>query len=323
MPIMDAFGSIVFGRVLTIAVRRGLFEAVASQARSVEEIAETTRLHPRAVEVMAEAFVAGGYLRRKGMHYLISEEGKTWLLQRSPHYLGNLVHYFETLFTRWQWFEHALEHGKPSQPYFDLFTEEDWRIYVWGMRDLARLVLPHVEQKLTLRGRPTSLLDVGGSHGLYAMSFCRRYPTLNATVVDFASALFHTRKIAAAEGMAERITTLEGDLRQVPFPSNLDAVLMFNVIHGFQQDENRELVNRAHAAVKPGGKLFILDQMTDGRRRSRLATLIPLMVGLNLFNEIGGTVYEVGDVERWCSAFTSIHRHWLRLPGVVLIEAVK
>ncbi len=30
-PIMDAFGGIIFGRVLTIAVRRGLFEAVATQ----------------------------------------------------------------------------------------------------------------------------------------------------------------------------------------------------------------------------------------------------------------------------------------------------
>ncbi len=30
-PIMDAFGGVIFGRVLTIAVRRGLFEAVATQ----------------------------------------------------------------------------------------------------------------------------------------------------------------------------------------------------------------------------------------------------------------------------------------------------
>ena len=322
-PIMDAFGGIIFGRVLTIAVRRGLFEAVADRPRSVHEIAEATRFHPRAVELMADAFLTGGYLQRKGSCYLVSDDARTWLLRRSPQYIGNLVQYFETLYTRWGNFEHSLDHGSPARAYFDLFSEEDWRIYVYGMRDLAALLLPHLEPKLVLGGVPTSLLDLGGSHGMYAISLCRRYPTLHAIVADFPSALAHTRGFAAAEGMTERITTLAGDFRHAAFPSNLDAVLMFNVIHGFQEEENRELIVRARGALKPGGKLFILDQMKDTRRRSQLGALVPLLVGLNLLNEIGGTVYEAGDVMRWCSAFTSVRGHRVRLPGIVLVEAVR
>jgi ubiquinone/menaquinone biosynthesis C-methylase UbiE len=322
-PIMDAFGSIIFGRVLTVAVRRGVFEVVASASRSVKEIAEATQLDARAVGLMAEALCAAGYLQREGTGYIASAEGKKWLVQSSPHYLGNLVRYFETLYSRWERFEYALEHGKPERPYFDLFTEEDWRVYVYGMRDLAKLLLPHVESRLVLHGTPESLLDLGGSHGLYAIELCRRYPTLRAVVADFAPALVHTRQIAAAEAMTERIAVLEGDFRHVPFPASLDAVLMFNLVHGFRDDENRSLITRAYAALKTGGKLFILDQMQDGRRRSQLATLIPLMVGLNMLNEIGGTVYAVEEVERWCSAFSSVRHHRLRLPGVVLIEAVK
>lgn len=322
-PIMDAFGGIIFGRVLTIAVRRGFFEATADKAQSVQSIAEATRFHPRAVELMAEAFVVAGYLRRTASGYCISDEGRKWLLRASPHYIGNLVRYFETLYARWERFEHALDHGTPARPYFDLFSEEDWGIYVYGMRDLARLLLPHIESRLVLHGQPTSLLDLGGSHGLYAMSLCRRYPTMRATVADFGRALVHTRTLAEAEGMSDRLATLAGDFRQLPFPSPLDAVLMFNIIHGFQENENRDLIARTHAALRARGKLFILDQMKDAKRRSRLGTFIPLMVGLNLLNEIGGTVYAVEEVVRWCSSFTSVRRHVLRLPGVVLLEAVK
>ncbi len=320
---MDAFGSIILGRVLTVAVRRGLFELVAQGPRSVKEIAEATHLHARAVALMADSLCVAGYLRREGARYAASTEGKKWLVQSSPHYLGNLVRYFETLYARWERFDYALEHGAPERPYFDLFTEEDWRVYVYGMRDLAKLLLPHVESRLVLAGTPTSLLDLGGSHGLYALALCRRYPTLHALVADFAPALLHTRQIALAEAMADRVTTLEGDFRQMPFPSHLDAVLMFNIVHGFGEEENRELIARAYAALKTGGKLFVLDQMQSERRRSQLAALIPLMVGLNMLNEIGGMVYRVEEVERWCSSFSSVRHHRLRLPGVVLIEAVK
>jgi hypothetical protein len=322
-PIMDAFGGVLFGRVLTIAVRRGVFEAVASTPKSIEEIAHATQLHPHGVELIVDAFVVAGYLKRSDEKYLVSEEGKKWLLKSSPHYLGNLIHYFETRYTRWADFEYTLEHGQPHRNYFDEFTNEDWKIYVYGMRDLAKLLLSEVRSKLILPSNPKSLLDIGGSHGLYAMECCRRHSALRATVMDFAPALHHTLTIAQTEGMADRVSLLAGDFTKEQLPNNQDCILMFNIIHGLNEEENKKLVAKAFGALNAGGKFFILDQMKEKKSRSGLSQFMPLMVGLNLLNEIGGNVYEVESVKNWCAQFTSVKEHSLRLPGVSLVEVVK
>ncbi len=322
-PIMDAFGGIIFGRVLTIAVRRELFEAVAVEPRTIKELSAATGLNEKAVKLIADSFVVGSYLTRTKEKYIISAEGKKWLIKSSPTYLGNLIAYFETLYARWAKFEYALENGHPQRPYFNEFADSDWRVYVYGMADLAKLLLPEVGPKLILPGNPKSLLDIGGSHGLYAMECCRRYPGLHATVMDFSPALRHTREIAAAEGMPARVRVLEGDFTTNPLQPNQDCVLLFNVIHGFDEKENQKLIARAFAALNSGGKLFILDQMKSSKRASGLAAFVPLMVGLNLLNEIGGNVYDVDEVKKWCRSFSSVRTHALRLPGVVLMEAVK
>lgn len=322
-PIMDAFGGVIFGRVLSIAVRRGVFEAVASTPKSIEEIAEASRLHVHGVELIVDAFVVGGYLERVEKKFAISGEGKKWLLKNSPHYLGNLIHYFETRYTRWSDFEYTLEHGNPRRNYFDDFTDEDWKIYVYGMSDLAKLLLNEVSSKLVLPSQPKSLLDIGGSHGLCAIECCRKYPTLHATVMDFAPALRHTRDIITKEEMSGRVNVLAGDFTKDELPKNQDCILMFNIIHGLTKDENQKLISQSFDALKSGGKLFILDQMKETKSRSGLSQFMPLMVGLNLLNEIGGNVYDVETVKSWCGTFSSVRKHSLRLPGVSLVEAVK
>lgn len=322
-PIIDTFGSIVFGRALTIAVRRGVFEALAQTPRTAAELAGTTGLSTKGMELLLESFVVAGYLFSQGNSYSLTAEARKWLLEDSPHYLGNLIRYFETLYERWTYLEHSLEHGTPPHRYYEKFTDEDWRVYVLGMRDLATLLLSDVMKKISLPDSPRHLLDLGGSHGLYAIACCRRYPTLTSTVVDFEEALRHTRTLVDDEGLHGRVHLLAADFTKEELPSSQDCVLMFNVIHGFTEEENRTLILRARSALRPGGKLYILDQLREERRRTGLARFMPLMVGLNLLNEIGGNTYAFEQVKSWCPGAASVKRIRLKLPGVSLVEVIR
>jgi SAM-dependent methyltransferase len=322
-PVMDAFGGVLFGRSLAIGVRRGVFEALVGQPRTMQEIAQMTHLSSAGIQLLVEAFVAAGYLQESAGRYALSHEGEKWLVRSSPSYLGNLIAYFETLFTRWNHLEHSLEHGSPPKPYYALFDANDWKIYVYGMRDLARLLMDEVRSKIVLNGVPEALLDIGGSHGLYSIECCRSYPSLHAIVVDFAEALQYTRSILQEEMMDDRVTLLPGDCTKMNFQSGVDAVLMFNLIHGFSEQENQALIQCALNALKRGGKIFILDQMKEKERASSLARFTPLMVGLNLLNEIGGNAYTFEQVKMWCAGAAKVSRLRLRLPGVTLVEVTK
>ncbi len=323
LPVMDAFGGVLFGRVLAIAVRRGLFEALAEGPRGCDALARETGLHAEAAALVADASVEAGYLVKRGGGYALSPEGRKWLLKDSPHSLVFLIRYFETLHERWRNVEAAMVDGKPAKVYYEGFSTEDWRVYALAMRDLARLVLPVVMPNIRLRSDASLLVDVGGSHGLYAIESCRRHPGLNAVVMDFGPALQVAGEFVRGAAMEKRIRLLEGDILHTPIPSPADCVLLFNVIHGLTGEQNRDLIARALGALRPGGKLFILDQLKSERGGSGLGRFVPLMVGLNLLSESGGTAYHPDQVREWCASASSQRRHRLRLPGLTLVVAVR
>ena len=272
------------------------------------------------LQLILDAYTSTGYLKRIGGKYTLTAEARRWLLPSSPQYLGNLIGYFESLYSRWGNLEYAVDHGSPVRPYYEAFGEQDWKLYVGGMRDLARILIPEVFRVLKLPGSPQRLLDIGGSHGVYAVECCLRYPRLQATIMDFAPALLHATPFIREAGLVQRVTLVAGDILATDFPGDQDCVLLFNVIHGFNEENNRILLQRSLKALRPGGALFILDQFASLKPQSGLGRFIPLMVGLNLVNEIGGRIYSYEEVRSWCSEASSVKYRRLRVPGVALIE---
>lgn len=322
-PIVDTFSNIVFGRALAIGVRRGMFDTLEGTPASVDEIARATKLSVNGTSLLVESFCVTGYLSEHRGRYSLTPEARKWLLRNSPSFIGNLIRYFETLYERWGYLEQSLEHGMPPRRYYETFADEDWKLYVYAMRDLAGLLLDDIIKKIALPGSPNTLLDLGGSHGLYSIECCRRYPSLTSTIIDFESAVQFGRRIVEEEGMGSKVKLVAGDFTQLELPPHQDCVLMFNIVHGFNEDENRALLRRVINILKPGGKIYILDQLRAEKQRMGIAGFIPLTVGLNLLNEIGGNTYSYDQVRNWCTGVTSVGKISVRLPGMALVEVVR
>ena len=317
---MDAFGAVIFARALTVGLRRGMFESLARRPLSLRDLSGETGLSTEGVRLLADACVAGGYLNyRKGM-YSAGAEARKWLVRSSETYLGDLIFYFDSLNTRLGGLEYSLEHGKPREPYYASFTDRDWETYVRGMANLARLLMPEVTRRIRLPASGGRILDLGGSHGLYSLECCRKFPGCTAVVMDFAPALRCAGDIREKES-GNRISFSPGDFLTAPLPAGQDAVFMFNILHGFDEETNRNLIARASGSLRRGGRLYILDQMTGTGRRSLLSRFIPLMVGQNLMNEIGGSAHSVPLIREWCADAATFRVMPLRFPGVTLIEA--
>jgi hypothetical protein len=317
---MDAFGAVIFARALTVALRRGMFESTADHPHSIRELSADTGLNPEGLRLLADACVAGGYLECKKGKYRASAEAKKWLVKDSETYLGDLIYYFDSLNGRLAGLDYSLEHGKPREPYYTSFTDKEWETYVRGMANLARLLMPGVMRRIRLPAGGGRILDLGGSHGLYSLECCRRFPGCTAVVVDFAPALRWAGAVLGG-GHGNRILLSAADILTAPLPPGQDAVFMFNILHGFDEETNRKLIARASGALGRGGRIYILDQMTGTGQRSLLSRFMPLMVGLNLMNEIGGSAHSVPLIREWCAAAATFRVMPLRFPGVTLIEA--
>ncbi|GAA2022566.1 hypothetical protein GCM10009839_20000 [Catenulispora yoronensis] len=202
----------------------------------------------------------------------------------------------------------------PEDPY--------WRRYLLGQLDLARLTAGEVARRLTLPAGAARVLDVGGGHGWYAATLCRTRPGLTATVLDLPGSVRVGRDVIAAAGLTHLVSFLEGDARHTGFPADQDAVLCFNLLHHLTEAEIPALLARAHAALKPGGTLAVLDAFADTRHADPAATHLALFVRLTS----GSAVHRPEQLATWFSAagFAPPRRiRTARIPGLALYQAGK
>jgi SAM-dependent methyltransferase len=112
-------------------------------------------------------------------------------------------------------------------------------------------------------GAARSFLDIGGNSGELALQVCRRYPKLQATVVDLpvVCALGRSHVAAVARPQeAARIQFCAADFRRDPLPAAADIVAFKSVLHDWPDADAERLIERACARVNPGGGLLIFER---------------------------------------------------------------
>ncbi|MDR3635610.1 MAG: methyltransferase [Isosphaeraceae bacterium] len=140
------------------------------------------------------------------------------------------------------------------------------------------------------------LLDVGGGTGIYSIAWLQRHPRLRAIVWDRPEVLKVAAEMAAAHGVADRLSGQPGDMFRDPLPAGADIVLLSNVLHDWDVPECRTLIERCAAALPAGGRILIhdvfLNDPLDG----------PLPVALYsaaLFALTEGRAYSAREYRSW------------------------
>jgi SAM-dependent methyltransferase len=133
---------------------------------------------------------------------------------------------------------------------------------------------------------------------MYSIMLCRRYSELMATVIDLPEAVAAGRQNAAAAGLEDRITFVEGDFGHDDLGKGYDVAFLFNIIHGCSPDENAELFRRVSTTLNPGGQLVVGDQLV-GDVTGSTARAITGLLGLAYYHLIGGQVFSFEQVAAW------------------------
>jgi len=325
-PIIDLYGPLV-ARGILVALRLGLFEALAAGPRCAEELAQHLGADERGLRLLLELLEALGYVNCRGGRYGNTAATTKWLLAGSPTGIADLFDFFEEMQQRWDLLEGALRAGEPMRRSVEWFDTHpgSWDRYHAGLRAVARLTTPEIVERVRVPAGARRLLDLGGSHGLYSAAFCRRHPGLSAIVLDLAQARDVAEKTIAAAGMSERVSFLTGDLWQDQYPGECDVVLLFNLVRVFPAEQSKDLVRRAVAALQPGGMVVVVDHHIRPRA-SRFQRAMSAVIALELFNATSGRLHDPGEVAGWlfdagCSRPDT--RFLRRSPGSYLLTARK
>jgi SAM-dependent methyltransferase len=327
-PLADTQAAFQFARIIMAAARAGLFEALQDGGRTAQEIAASRGTDPHATGKVLDALLAHGYLRYRGGRYELSRLSGKWLLADSPH---TVVHKLDFQEIEWRWtegFDQWLYDGTARDMHRTLGPDE-WRRYQWGMRDFSTAPATEVAWRARLPKPVRALLDIGGSHGFYSVQLCRRYRELKATILELPEAIPAAAEILAREGMGGRVTHVAGNALADDLGTNTyDAVLIANLVHHFDTDQNLRLAQKAARALRPGGVFMVMDAIRiaspaeANRPDRRLGAVLDIYFALT---STSGT-WSVEAVQEWQKAagLRPLRPLWLKtMPGAALLSAMR
>jgi demethylspheroidene O-methyltransferase len=121
--------------------------------------------------------------------------------------------------------------------------------------------------------RQTSLLDIGGGSGAFAMAAASRWPRLDVTVVDLPPVADIARDRIHGAGLQSRIDVFGADASRDPLPDGFDVVSLVRVLHDHDDEMVRLLLAAALRAVRPGGTLLIAEPMAGEGAAGRLVSV--------------------------------------------------
>ena len=296
----------IFGRAIVLATELGMFDVIGRAGSTADGVAEACGTDPRATEKLLNLLVTMRYLRRRDGTYRLARHVERWMLADRKGSLRDLV-----LMKRleWRWIDQLdsfVRTGEPVNVHATM-SAEDWGAYQRGMRAQANLAAPLLARQIPVPKGAERMLDVGGSHGYFSVAICRRHKGLRAVVLDLPEAVEHARPLLEREGMGDRVLLKAGDaLADGLGEADYDLILMFSLVHHFDDATNRRLVANAARALRPGGVLVIGEAVRPESlgRGAQLGALFDLYFALTsqsgtwTFDEMSAWQRDAGLVPR-------------------------
>lgn len=258
-------------KALFSALNLELFAHVSKGARTVETLSAATGIPTHRLETLIVALVSCGVLTRKDGVVSNAPATETYLVPGAPAYFGDYYRFqiggqiygiLEHLDAGLRGSESALAHQHMRGWLSDPQRADDFsRAQHAGSLGPAIIM----SKRLDLSDART-LLDVAGGTGAYSIVFCQRNAALQATILDFPTVINVARRYVDKAGLSDRISLLAGDARETDWPDRQDVVLMSYLLSAVDGSEIALLLDRAFAALGPGGRLIIHDFMLEESR---------------------------------------------------------
>lgn len=299
LPMLDIYMPMMKSAAIVAAARLGLFEALAGGPLAEAALAQRTGSDSAGVRTLADFLVALGYLQRRGTDYANTDSTQRWLTSA-----GAIDYTPGALWTHEAWammgdLDRAVKAGRPAQTLWERMALEPHLgpLFSRYMHAFAQDLGPDLVARTPVAPQHQRLLDLGGSHGLHTMRFCRHHPQLQAVIVDLPSALTDTPASIAAAGLAERISTRPGNVLDLGWGEGYDIVLYLSVGHNQQPEDNRRVIAEIARCLCPGGMLVVHDYLAGNPLNAFHAAF-----RLTLLFETGTRTYSQAEYQAWFDA---------------------
>ncbi len=260
--VLETTTAAMVGRMLGVAVKVGVFEAMADGPKTASEIAATCTLGTRATGALLEALATTAYAHEADDQYELTDRGRRWFLGRGAGFadFAPLV----LLEMDWQKDLEAFVKNDAAVKTRDSMTPEKWVIHERAQAGFWRLSGPDLVASVPLTPGARSMLDIGGGAvGQRSAAFCRLHPDLRAVVLEPPEAVEAAAALVLkGEALSDRVDIRAGDPNTFDLGESAYDLILFSS-SPFQRfaDGNQyaSFIARCARALRPGGTLAVSD----------------------------------------------------------------
>jgi ubiquinone/menaquinone biosynthesis C-methylase UbiE len=253
------------------------------------------------VRILCDYMTIQGFLSKEQGRYGLTQESAIFLDRRSPACLASMTGFLGTARTRsiMESFTESVRKGGSVWSEGDNTKPND-EFWVAFARSMAPLTKPSSEFIAGLlraeESKPMKVLDIAAGHGMYGITVARKNPKAEIVAVDWPAVLQVARENAQKFGVADRFNVREGSAFETDLGNGYDYVLLTNIFHHFDMATCEKLMQRVHAALKPGGKAITLEFVpNEDRVTPPTAAAFSLIM---LANTESGDAYTLAEYEK-------------------------
>jgi SAM-dependent methyltransferase len=283
MPTRDRSQSSVESLALLWAAREsGVVDALTTSAGTVEAVAETADVTPRAARLTVETLASMGFIKRVGDEYEITNRALGFLAKRDVRSIGRLPHALDA-FSLYTDLPETMATGEaPTLP-------DDWRRNRLGAHDATDEAVVRACVTAAVREAPdtTRVLDVAGASGVFAREFRER--GYDVTFVEDSETVDVVRPLLSRAGI-ELVACDPSD----PPVADFGLAFVGDAFAGRNADDAASLVEGVHDSLTPGGVAVFVDTL-----HGRCSTDATTRRAVDALATATGGLYDEATVRSW------------------------
>jgi hypothetical protein len=302
-------------QALHVVAMLGVADLLVDGPKSIDDLAQATGAHTRALYRVLRALVAAGvFAEDKARRFRLTPLGRplrsdasdsvraaSMFLSGESNLEGLLLDCVRTGKT-------AIEIASGTKNWIEYYRKDSARAAVFNAA-MTALSNAHYAGVLDAYnfGSIRKLVDVGGGHGRLIAIILKAYPSMRGVLFDMPHAREGGQKLIAEAGLSDRCEVVSGDFFQ-SVPESGDAYILSRVIHDWDDGKAVTILKVVGKGMKPHSRLLLFETMI--RRGNRLS--YPLLSDLNMLIRTGG-----------CERNEAEYRALYRAAGFKLTKAVK
>jgi precorrin-6B methylase 2 len=292
-------------KTLLSAVELGVFSELAGAgALEGEALRERLGLHPRSATDFFDALVALGMLERQDGRYANTTATELFLDRAKPSYMGGMLEMANArLYGFWGSLTEGLRTGAPQnearggEDFFGALYADPERLaqFARAMSAVSGGAAQAIAAKFPWQDHG-SVIDIGCAEGAVPVQIALAHDHVTGGGFDLPPIEPIFDAYIARFGLGERLRFTAGDFFADPLPE-ADVLVMGHILHDWDLDEKRLLLQKAYEALPEGGALIVYEAIIDDERRSNA---FGLLMSLNMLIETpGGFDYTGADCRSW------------------------